>query len=124
MGKPTGTRIVLARGAGLLVSVSSQSCLDGCMLCDEYLLIKLASSGILHTPELLLEASIEMAGKLAPGRRSGHGVNAGASVRHQRARIAPPPPGLFHARLRGSSAAPPPCLAVRGATAGWGAMDG
>ena len=54
---------------------------------DDYLLAKLVSSGVLRADEPLLEASIEMAGKLAPGRQSGHGVNAGAGVRYQVARI-------------------------------------
>jgi hypothetical protein len=40
-----------------------------------------------------MEASIEMARKLALGRESGHGVNAGAGARYQAARIVSPPPG-------------------------------
>jgi hypothetical protein len=88
-----------------------------------YLLAKLVGSGVLHAHELLLEAPIEMAGKLAPGRQSGHGVNAGADVRHQVARIGSPPSGLPHARPGGPGAASLRCLAGRGAIAGRGARD-
>jgi hypothetical protein len=44
-----------------------------------YLLVKLAGSGVLRADEPLVEASITMAGKLAPGRRSGLS-SAGAGV--------------------------------------------
>ena len=44
----------------------------------DHLLAKLASSGDLHAHEPLLEASMEMSGKLAPGWQSDHGVNAGS----------------------------------------------
>jgi|HubBroStandDraft_3_1064219.scaffolds.fasta_scaffold315559_2 hypothetical protein len=39
------------------------------------------SEAVSCTHEPLLEASIEMAGKLAPGRQSCHGVNARADAR-------------------------------------------
>jgi hypothetical protein len=93
------------------------------MLGGGYLLVKLVSSGVLRAQEPLLEASIKMAGKLAPGWRSGHGVNAGAAVRYQVAGIGSPPSGLPHARLGGRGAASLHCLAGGGAVAGWGAMD-
>jgi hypothetical protein len=70
-----------------------------------------------------LEASVEMAGKLVPGRQSGHGVNAGAGGRYQVAGFGGPPPGLPHARLGGRSAVSLGCLAGRGAIADAGAMD-
>jgi hypothetical protein len=70
-----------------------------------------------------LEASIEMAEKLALGRQSGHGVNAGISVRRQVARFAGPPPGLPDARLCGRSTESLRCLVGRGAIADAGAMD-
>jgi hypothetical protein len=50
------------------------------MLGGAYLLVKLVTSGVLRAQEPLLGASIKMAGKLAPGGRSGHGVNAGAGA--------------------------------------------
>jgi hypothetical protein len=89
-----------------------------------YLLAKLGGGGVLHAHEPLLEASIEMAGKLAPGRRSCRGVNAGAAVGHQVARVSGPPAHFPHARLGGQGAASLRCLADPGAIAGWGAMDG
>ena len=46
---------------------------------DDYLLAKLVSSGVLPGDEPILEASMEMAGELAPDRQSGHGINAGTS---------------------------------------------
>ena len=64
---------------------------------SEDLPAKLVSSGVLRAHEPLLEASIKMAGKLAPGWQSGHVVNAGAAVHR---------------------------LAGQGARAGWGATDG
>jgi hypothetical protein len=66
---------------------------------------------------------MEMAGKLAPGRQSGHGVNARAGVRCQVAGFGGPPSGLPHARLGGRGAASLRCLASRGAIADAGAMD-
>jgi hypothetical protein len=84
---------------------------------------KLVRSGVLRAHEPLLEAPIEMAGKLARGRQSCHGVNAGADVRHQVARIGNPPSGASRARLGGQGAASLRCLADRGAIAGWGATD-
>jgi hypothetical protein len=60
---------------------------------DDYLLAKLVSSDVLRADEPILEASMQMAGKLAPGRQSGHGVNAGAGVRYQVARFGGPRPG-------------------------------
>jgi hypothetical protein len=90
---------------------------------DDYLLVKLVSSGVLRADEPILEASMEMAGKLAPDRQSGHGINSGAGVRCQVARLGSPPPGLPHNRLGGRGAASLRCLASRGATANAGAMD-
>jgi hypothetical protein len=87
------------------------------------LLAKLVSSGILRAHEPLLEASIEMAGKLAPGRQSGHLVNAGAGVCRQVPRFGGPPSDLPHARLGGRGAVSPRCLASRGALADAVAMD-
>jgi hypothetical protein len=86
------------------------------------LLVRLAGSGILRAHEPLLEASIEMAGKLAPGQQSGH-VDAGTVVRHRAARIGSPSSGLPHVRLGGQDAAFPRQIAGRVAVAGWGAMD-
>ena len=44
-----------------------------------YLLAMLVSSGVLRADEPILEASIKMAGKLAPDRESCHGLDdAGA----------------------------------------------
>jgi hypothetical protein len=63
------------------------------------LLAKLAGSGVPRADEPLSEASIEMAEKRAPGRRLGHGVNAGAGVRHQVTGFGGRLPGLPHARL-------------------------
>jgi hypothetical protein len=80
-----------------------------------YLLARLVSSGVASADEPLLEASIEMAGKLALGRQSGHGVNTGISVRRQVARFAGPPPGLPDARLGDRSAESLRCLAGRDA---------
>jgi hypothetical protein len=77
----------------------------------------------LHAHEPLLEASIEMAGKLAPGRQSSRGVNAGADV-HQPARIRSLLSRLPCARLRGLGAASLRCLAGRGSMAGRAAIDG
>jgi hypothetical protein len=39
------------------------------------LLVKLVSSGVLRSDEPILEASVEMAGKLAPDRESCHGLD-------------------------------------------------
>jgi hypothetical protein len=89
---------------------------------DDYLLVKLASSGILRAHKPLLEASINMAGKLALGRQSCHGVNVGSAVAYQVARFGPPS-GLPHTRHGGRDPASLHCFADRGAIAGWGAMD-
>ena len=89
---------------------------------DDYLIVKVASSGVLRAHEPLLEASIKMAGKLAPGRQSGRGVNAGSAVAYQVARFGPPS-GPSHTPDGGRAAASLRCLAGRGAIAGWGAMD-
>jgi hypothetical protein len=64
-----------------------------------------------------------MAGKLAPGRRSDHGVNAGAGGRYQVARFGGPPPGLPEARpgLRGWK--PVHCFVGRGAIPDAGTKD-
>jgi hypothetical protein len=46
---------------------------------DDYLLVKLVSSGVLRGDEPILEASMGRAGELAPDRQSGHGIaDAGA----------------------------------------------
>jgi hypothetical protein len=76
-----------------------------------WLLAKLGGSGVLHVHEPLLEASIEVAGKLAPGRQSGHVSGSW-------------PSRLPRARLRRLSVASLCCLAGRGGIAGWGVMDG
>jgi hypothetical protein len=47
-----------------------------------------------------LEASVKMAGKLAPGRQSDRGVNTRADVRYQVAGFAGSPPSVPHARPR------------------------
>jgi hypothetical protein len=62
------------------------------------------SAAVSCAEEPILEASMEMAGKLAPGRQSGHGVNVGAGVCYQVARFGGLPPGLPHARLGGRGA--------------------
>jgi hypothetical protein len=68
--------------------------------------------------ERLLEASVEMAGELAPGRES-YRVDARAGVRYQVARFGGPPPGRLGAR----GAASLRCLAGRHAVADVGAKD-
>lgn len=88
-----------------------------------YLPARLVGSGVLHTNEPPLEAPIEMPGKFAPGRQSCHGVNAGADVRHEVARIGSPPSGALHALLGGPRAASRRCLVGQGAMSGWGATD-
>ena len=45
---------------------------------DGYLLAKLGQQLFLPADKRVLEASVEMAGKLAPGRQSACGINAGA----------------------------------------------
>jgi hypothetical protein len=65
---------------------------------------------------------MEMAGKLAPGRQSGH-INSGGTVRYQAARIGNRPSGFPRARLGGRAGASPCCLAGTVAIAGWGAVD-
>ena len=88
---------------------------------DDYLLAKLVSSGVLRADEPILEASMEMAGKLASGRQSCR-VNAGAGVRYQVARFGGPSSGLPHAQLDGRGASLR-CLAGRDAKADADAMD-
>jgi hypothetical protein len=88
---------------------------------DDYLLAKLVSSGVLRADEPILEASMEMAGKLASGRQSCR-VNAGAGVRYQVARFGGPSSGLPHAQLDGRGASLR-CLAGWDAIADAGAMD-
>jgi hypothetical protein len=90
---------------------------------DDYLRAKLVSSGVLRGDEPILEDSMETAGKLAPGRLSCHGINAGAGVCCQAARFSGPPSDLPHARLGGRGAASLRCLVSRGAIADAGAMD-
>jgi hypothetical protein len=87
------------------------------------LLTKLASSGVPRVGEPILEASMEMAGELAPDPRSGHGINAGTGVRYQAARFGGRLSDLPYALLGGRGAASPRCLASRGAIAEAGAMD-
>ena len=65
---------------------------------------------------------MEMAGKLAPGRQSGH-INASGAVRYQVARTGNQPAGLPRTRLGGRAGASPCCLAGTVAIAGWGAVD-
>jgi hypothetical protein len=89
---------------------------------DDYLLAKLASSGVLRGDEPIPEASMEMAGELAPDPQSGHG-DAGTGVRRQVARSGGRPSDLPHALLRGRGAASLCCLASRGAVADAGATD-
>jgi len=89
---------------------------------DDYLLAKLVGSGVLRADEPILEASMEMAGKLASGRQSCR-VNAGAGVRYQVARFGGPSSGLPHAQLDGRGAASLRCLAGRDAIADADAMD-
>ena len=76
---------------------------------DDYLLAKLVRQLFLRADERLLEASVEMARKLAPGRQSCR-VDARAGVRYQVARFGGPPPGLPHAQLGGRGAASLRCL--------------
>src|SRR5271170_1000078 len=93
--KQLGTRIARDRGSrGCRPSRARAGAWDGCKHgVGGYLLAKLVSGGVLRAHEPLLEASIEMAGKLAPGRQSCR-VNARAGVRYQVARFGGPPPGL------------------------------
>jgi len=120
-----GTRIARERRPELPVTASAHLVLqDGGMRgVDDYLLAKLASSGVLRGDEPILEASTEMAGELAPDRQSGHGINAGTGVRCQVARFGGRPSDLPHALLGGREAASLRCLASRGAIADAGAMD-
>jgi hypothetical protein len=97
---------------------------DGCMLgVDDYPLARLVSRGVLRADEPILEASMEMAGELAPDRQSGHGINAGTGVRCQVARFGGRPSDIPHALVGGRGAASLRCLASRGAIADAGAMD-
>ena len=49
---------------------------DGCLPgFGDYLLVKLVSSGVLRADEPILEASVEIAGNLAPDRESCHGLD-------------------------------------------------
>lgn len=91
----------------------------------DYLLAKVASSGVLRAGEPILEAWMEMAGKLVPGRRSGHGVNAVAGVRCRVAGFGGPPSGLPPAGLGGRGGrgvVSLRCPASRGVIADSGAM--
>jgi hypothetical protein len=120
-----GTRIARERRPELPVTASAYLVLqDGGMRgVDDYLLAKLASSGVLRGDEPILEASTEMAGELAPDRQSGHGINAGTGVRCQIARFRGRPSDLPHALLGRRGAASLRCLASRGAIADAGATD-
>ncbi len=89
---------------------------------DDYLLAKLARSGVLRADEPILEAWMEMAGKLVPGPRSGHGVNAVAGVRCRVAGFGGPPSGLPPAGLGGRGVVSLRCPASRGVIADSGAM--
>ena len=82
---------------------------------DDYLLAKLVGS-VSCADEPILEASMEMARKLAPGRQSCR-VNAGAGVRYQAAGFGGPPPGLPAAQLGSRGAATLRCLAGGGVIA-------
>jgi hypothetical protein len=90
---------------------------------DDYLLAKLVSSGVLRGDEPILEASMEMAGELAPDRQPGHGINAETGVRCQVAGFGGRPSDLPHALLGGRGAASLGCTASRGAIADAGATD-
>jgi hypothetical protein len=92
--------------------VLHDDCLRGIGGC---LLDKLVRSGVLRADEPILEAWMEMAGKLAPGPQSCRGDNAGPGVLYHVARIDGLPSGLPHAGLGGRSAASLRCLAGRGA---------
>jgi hypothetical protein len=81
------------------------------------LIAKLASRSDLHAHEPLLEASMGMAGKLAAGGQSDHGVNAGGGMCYQVARFGGPLLGVRHARLVGRGVVPLRGLADRGAIA-------
>jgi hypothetical protein len=92
--------------------VLHDDCLRGVGGC---LLDKLVRSGVLRADEPILEAWMEMAGKLAPGPQSCRGDNAGPGVLYHVARIDGLPSGLPHAGLGGRSASSLRCLAGRGA---------
>jgi hypothetical protein len=70
----------------------------------------------LRADERLLEAPVEMAGNLPPGRQPSR-VDARAGERYQVARSGGPPPGLPHTRLGARGAASLCCLAGRHAIA-------
>jgi hypothetical protein len=82
---------------------------------DDYLLAKLVGS-VSCADEPILEASMEMARKLAPGRQSCR-VNAGAGARYQVAGFGGPPPSLAAAQLGTRGAARLRCLVGRGVIA-------
>jgi len=109
--------------AGLPVTPSAYLCFRtvACLV-DDYLLAKLASSGVLRADEPILEAWMEMAGKLVPGRLSGHGVNAVAGVRCRVGGFGGPPSGLPPAGLGGRGVVSLRCPASRGVIADSGAM--
>jgi hypothetical protein len=80
---------------------------------DDYLLIKLASSGVLRAHEPLVEASIKMA-----GTRAGLAVRSRrrrAAVRYRVTRIGSPPSGLPYLRLGGGGTASLRCPVGSGA---------
>jgi len=96
---------------------------DGCTRgADDCLLARLISRGVPRADAPTQEASMEMAGKLAPSRQSGH-ISSGATVGYQMARIGSRPSGLPHTRLGGRVAASWCCLADAIAIAGWSAGD-
>jgi hypothetical protein len=92
--------------------VLHDDCLRGIGGC---LLGKLVRSGVLRADEPIVEAWMEMAGKLAPGPQSCRGDNAGPGVLYHVARIDGLPSGLPRAGLGGRSAASLRCRAGRGA---------
>ena len=67
------------RAAALIAAMGTPLGRGGCMCgADGYLLAKLVSKLFLPADKRVLEASVEMAWKLALGRQSACGINAGA----------------------------------------------
>ncbi|HEY2269952.1 MAG TPA: hypothetical protein VGI96_45550 [Streptosporangiaceae bacterium] len=95
-----------ASGGQLLRELTERARAGGLTLTGEGGLSgKLVSGSVLRADEPIPGASAEIAGRIAPGRQSGLGVNAGAG-------LGGPPPGVPHARLGG-----------RGVIADAGGMD-
>ena len=83
----SGSPVVAAAGAAGhsgQALVLGTACLRGA---GDYLVAMLVSSCVVRGGELILEASVKMAGKLARGGQPGHGVKAETGVRHQVARF-------------------------------------